>query len=236
MRLLTLLLLSLLCSASMYAQSPLAFKYQGIAADDVGNLLSDQSLDLRITLIEGGADGLEVYQETHTTTTSSIGHYMIDIGRGNPVFGSFAEVDWSMGSYWSQIEIDLDNAGNYQILSNLPLLSVPIANFALTADSGMPGLKGLKGPDGAAGPMGASGPVGPACPPGITGDEGDPGPPGPQGVDGEQGPDGFSHLPVRSSVPDESYELLIYLDDGSNRQDGRVGLRYLDGATWVDVN
>jgi len=106
----------------------------------------------------------------------------------------------------------------------------------LTADSGMPGLKGLKGPDGAAGPMGASGPVGPACPPGITGDEGDPGPPGPQGVDGEQGPDGFSHLPVRSSVPDESYELLIYLDDGSNRQDGRVGLRYLDGATWVDVN
>jgi len=216
------------------AQSPLAFNYQGVAANQVGELLSDQTIQLQISLLEDGADGRVLYTEIHEAATDAFGHYMIPIGKGEVVEGDFASLDWSGISIWYQI--DIASGDVFTTVTSLPLLSVPIANYAISAKSGQPGIQGPTGPQGAQGPKGPIGPAGPQCPANPIGPQGEPGPQGAQGASGEEGPAGFSSLELRSSPPEEGYVLLIYLDDGTNRQDGQIGLRYLDDGVWVDVD
>jgi len=216
-----------------WSQSPQAINYQGIAADQLGNIRANEEISIRVSILQGAVDGQNVYSETHQTTTDDGGHYMIVIGEGTLVAGNFAELNWAEQMFWYQIEFQLE--GSYITLSSLPVLSVPIANYALAAEYGQPGRQGIQGPQGPMGPKGATGPAGPQCPANPIGPQGDQGPQGPPGVHGPAGVAGFSALTLRSIPPSEDYQLLVYLDDGTNRADGQVGLRYLENGTWVDV-
>jgi len=120
---------------------------------------------------------------------------------------------------------------------------------------GPQGVQGPLGPQGPAGPVGIDGPPsnigGPPGPQGLpgenggpTGPMGDPGPKGPNGPDGANGPagppgiefydiDGFN---IRNSPPTSSVEVgTIYIDDGTNRQDGKPGFRIFIGSSWTDL-
>lgn len=56
---------------------------------------------------------------------------------------------------------------------------------------------------------------------------------GPQGPSGPEGPP-MSFEPV-SQVPSPNSSKNIYVDDGTNRADGRPGFRFWDGAKWIDL-
>ncbi len=65
--------------------------------------------------------------------------------------------------------------------------------------------------------------------------QGPPGPQGPTGPTGPQGPQGRSaSFSQTSTIPSPS-TMNIYLDDGTNRSDGRPGFRYWNGNEWVDL-
>ena len=85
------------------------------------------------------------------------------------------------------------------------------------------------------GAMGATSPVGPPCPPGLMGDPGPVGPPGIAGEPGAPGMDGFGILPAQSNLPENPENGDIYMDDGTNRTDGKTGLRQFDGTQWIDI-
>lgn len=219
----------------MAAQSPFAVNYQGVAIDNEGNPIVDADISLRLSINENGSDGLIVYQESQLTMTDGIGHYMIEIGRGSVVQGSFADIMWGNNGYWTHIEIDLDNSGTYKSLASIEFLSVPYANYSLTATTGIAGPKGPIGPNGPKGPQGPAAAIGPACPMGQAGDTGDPGPTGPQGLPGPKGPDGFTIMVARSDVPSDTSEGRFYMDDGTNRSDATIGMRFYNGSTWIDL-
>lgn len=100
---------------------------------------------------------------------------------------------------------------------------------------GPAGPTGPQGPDGPMGPPGPAGPHGPQCPPGYQGDVGPPGQAGPQGQQGPDGEDGFGFMFPMSNPPASPSNRDIYLDDGSNRVDGKYGLRYFDQNVWIDI-
>jgi len=104
---------------------------------------------------------------------------------------------------------------------------------------GPAGDRGPQGPlEGPPGPPGLPGPAGdPNGPPGPKGDPGPPGPSGPVGSLGAKGPKGSVGIPVQDilSIPPDPLMQNIYLDDGTNRLDGKLGFRYYISGEWKDL-
>jgi len=224
----------LLClSYKSYSQSTLEFNYQSILLNDDDTALTDESIILRIHLIAGDP-GQVIYSELHETNTSDIGYFSIDIGKGTVLNGDFSSVDWGGLPHFLSIEFQQAN-GEFKLLGNNRLLSVPYALFANFAENTIPGPAGpagdagLPGEMGNPGPPGRCGPAGPAGPVGAS---------GPQGPRGENGPIGETGRPimVKSSQPIANpVQGQIYVDDGTNTADGQIGLRYFTGSEWVDI-
>ena len=71
-----------------YAQAPQAFRYQAIARDAAGNILSGQTVGLRISILQGSREGLAVYSEVHQVQTNNFGLITIDVGEGRQENGN----------------------------------------------------------------------------------------------------------------------------------------------------
>ncbi|MBW8051859.1 MAG: hypothetical protein FVQ77_16275, partial [Cytophagales bacterium] len=62
-----------------FAQSPQAFKYQAIARDNTGNVLPNQKIGLKISILQTIPAGTVVYSETHADTTNQFGLFSLEI-------------------------------------------------------------------------------------------------------------------------------------------------------------
>jgi hypothetical protein len=124
-----------LMTAVVLAQSPLAFKYQAVARTNNGNLIQNQLVAFRITLLQGGPSGTLVYQERHTTYTNNYGLANLDIGKGTVLAGSFGLIDWSAGSMFIKVEFDPLGGTVYQNMGTSELLSVPYSKYSTIAEN-----------------------------------------------------------------------------------------------------
>ncbi|MFN6117052.1 MAG: MopE-related protein [Flavobacteriales bacterium] len=128
-----LLLLALGFSTLLTAQAPQAFDFQGVARNASGQVLSDQAIALRISILSGGPSGTVAYQETHNVTTSPFGLFSIAIGIGTPTQGSFQAIGWGASSHFIQVEMNATGAG-FVDMGTTQLLSVPYALHARAVD------------------------------------------------------------------------------------------------------
>ncbi|MBL0034168.1 MAG: putative metal-binding motif-containing protein [Flavobacteriales bacterium] len=133
MRFLTLFVTALLCSA-LTAQVPQAFDFQAVARDASGNVLSTQSVGVRLTVRSGAATGPIAYRETHAVVTSSFGLFSVAVGQGNTVQGEFATVAWGSAPHYLQVELDGSGGSTYVDMGTTQLLSVPYALHAGSVD------------------------------------------------------------------------------------------------------
>lgn len=170
-----------LLSKLTFSQAPQKFSYQAVVRNSANQLIVNQAIGVKISLLQGNSTGVIVYSETHAPTTNNNGGISIEIGGGNVLNGTFNSINWGNGPYFIQTETDVEGGTNYTITSTTQLLSVPYALFAANAGSSIPGPAGPQGATGPAGPQGATGPQGPAGPQGLTGAQG---PTGPQGAPG----------------------------------------------------
>lgn len=118
--------------ATAVAQAPQSFKYQAVARDANGDIIKNQVVALRLSILKGGASGNVVYSETHTPATGAIGVFSLNVGQGTVQNGLFDAVDWGADDYWLRIEMDASGGTNYQIMGTSQLLSVPYALHAET--------------------------------------------------------------------------------------------------------
>jgi len=168
-----IIILALMFSSAMLnAQIPQAFSYQAIAMDSNGDLVTDSEVGIEISVLIGTPTGDNVYTESHLVMSTSLGHINLEVGRGTPVLGQFANVIWSEDAHFLEIKMDVAGGTDYQFVGTVQLLSVP---FAFYAEESLSGIQG---------PIGPTGPIGPA---GAQGPEGAPGPQGQAGT-GIQGP------------------------------------------------
>ncbi len=120
---------------------PPGINYQAVARDAKGAPLAEQTIQLKISLLAGDAQGKTVYEETHSVRTGALGMFSIVVGQGQTLSGDFTRVPWSEYQIWMELAVDEAGNGNYLPLSASRLMAVPYAFHAGTADQ-------LKGDDG----------------------------------------------------------------------------------------
>ena len=152
-----LLSLMLICSIAM-AQSPERMSYQAVIRDADGQLITNTSVGVQISILQGTAEGPVVFAETHNALTNANGLISIQIGAGTAVTSTLNQVDWALGAYFLKTETDPTGGTNYSISGVSEMLSVPYALYA--ENSGTPGPQGPKGDKGDPGEQGPQGPAG----------------------------------------------------------------------------
>jgi hypothetical protein len=129
MRRICLLILSISSVLVSMAQVPQAFNYQAIGRRANGSPIVNQDITVRFSIIEGTALGPTIYQETHTTQTSTTGLFMLSIGQGTVISGTFAAIPWETGNKYLKVEIALGGTV-YLVQGTTQLLSVPYALYS----------------------------------------------------------------------------------------------------------
>ncbi|MFM7700756.1 MAG: hypothetical protein ACKO7V_08215, partial [Bacteroidota bacterium] len=185
------MLMMLMVASQVFAQVPERFTHQAVMRGASGQLLTNQSIGVLVSVLSGSASGSDVYVERHTATTNANGLMSIEIGGGVAQSGTFAGINWGGASFYLKVEADLAGGTNYGISSTSQLLSVPFALYAKNpGPAGPAGAQGPAGNDGAPGAAGAQGPAGPAGPQGPAGAAGAQGPAGNDGAPGAAGAQG----------------------------------------------
>jgi len=121
--------------ALAFAQAPEKMSYQAVIRNSNNVVVSNHSVGMRISILQGTATGTSVYTETQTPTTNANGLIAIEIGTGTIVSGTFANIDWANGPYFVKSETDPNGGSNYTLTGTSQLLSVP---YALYAKNGVP--------------------------------------------------------------------------------------------------
>lgn len=173
-------------SLSTFAQSPQKFSYQSVIRNAGNQLVENQQLGIKISILQGNANGTVVYAETHNPLTNANGLVTLEIGGGSLLSGNFGNINWASGPYFVKTETDLNGGSNYTITNSQQLLSVPFALYATNAGNSTPGPQGPVGPQGPTGPQGPIGATGPQGPIGLTGATGPQGPQGAPASDDQQ--------------------------------------------------
>jgi hypothetical protein len=112
------------------AQVPQKMTYQSVIRNTNGDLLTNTSIGIQISILKNSPTGQAVYIETMSNTTNENGLLTLEIGGGTPVTGTFAAINWATGTYFVKTETDPSGGTNYSIIGVGQLLSVPYALFS----------------------------------------------------------------------------------------------------------
>ena len=129
------ILVAVLLTASVFAQTPEKMSYQAVIRNSSDQLVTNQGIGMQISILQTTATGTAVYVETHNTTTNANGLVTVEIGNGTVVSGDFATIDWATDVYFIQTETDPTGGTTYTITGTTQLMSVPYALHAKTAES-----------------------------------------------------------------------------------------------------
>ena len=139
MKKLIVLLLTVLLTAILYAQSPQMFNYQAIIRNASGVIIQNQNTGIRIMIRDASPTGAILYQEVHSITSNNYGLVNLEIGGGTAQTGNFSSIDWANGTKFIEIDIDATGGTNYIKMGTSQLLSVPYALHSKTAENGFSG-------------------------------------------------------------------------------------------------
>ena len=134
-----ILVLLFLLSANVWSQSPEKMSYQAVIRDSDNNLVSNQTVGIQISILQGSASGTAVYVETHEPTANENGLVTLEIGTGAVVSGDFSSIDWSAGPYFLKNETDPSGGNDYSTSGTCELLSVPFALYAKNSGNAFSG-------------------------------------------------------------------------------------------------
>lgn len=128
----------LIClSINLFGQAPESFSYQAIIRNQNAILITEQTIGIRISILENSETGNPIYIETHVTNTNSNGLATLEIGTGSVIEGLFSAINWSTGSFFIKTEIDIEGGNNYSIEGVSKFHSVPYALYANNAANGL---------------------------------------------------------------------------------------------------
>ena len=131
----------LVLSAMSFAQVPQMMSYQAVVRGSDNNLVANQQISMRVSILQGSAEGDVVYTETHSATTNANGLVSIEIGNGTSN-DEFSTINWANGPYFVKTETDVNGGENFEIVGVSRLLSVPYAMYAQSAGN-MPDVSGF---------------------------------------------------------------------------------------------
>jgi hypothetical protein len=136
---LLLVLLMIMPFAALYAQSPESFTYQCVVRDANGDIVPDQQVSFRLSIVAGSVSGTVVYSETHDVTTNMFALANLVVGTGTVISGDISAIDWGSGLHFFRVEVDITGSASYVDMGTVQLLSVPYALYAKTSGNSFSG-------------------------------------------------------------------------------------------------
>jgi uncharacterized protein (TIGR02145 family) len=120
------------CSIIALAQAPNKMSFQTVVRNNLGKLVSNKTIGVRLSILKTTSTGTAVYVESHSKTSNVNGLLTLEVGTGTVTSGTFATIDWAQGPYFLKTEMDVNGGTNYSITGVTEFVSVP---YALTANS-----------------------------------------------------------------------------------------------------
>ena len=93
-------LLTTLIFFNLLSQAPEKFSFQAVVRNTSNQLVANQEIGLKISILQGSSNGAVAFSEVHSPITNSQGLLSIQVGNGNNVFGNFSSINWSSGLYY----------------------------------------------------------------------------------------------------------------------------------------
>ena len=119
--------------STVFAQSPNLLQYRAVIRNASGQVVVNQAVGMRVSLLKASATGTVVYSESHRDTTTANGLVTVDIGAGTLLSVSFGSINWGQGPYFIKTETDITGGTNYLLIGTTQLLSVPYSFYAQSA-------------------------------------------------------------------------------------------------------
>ena len=115
-----------------------SINYKAIIKDNLGNVVSNQSVTVQFAIQQGVAF-TTVYSESHNPTTDQNGIIVLNIGEGTPISGSYNAIAWGSDEHHLNVQVDI--GGGLVDLGTTQFMAVPYALAAQEAtfktDSGV---------------------------------------------------------------------------------------------------
>ena len=138
-------LITIVFIGDLVSQAPNLMSYQAVIWDASGNLVSEKTVSIKISILQGSVSGTSVYSETHKVQTNINGLVSLMIGGGTNATGKIADINWGGGSFFLKTETDPTGGNSYTITGITQLVSVPYAlhsNTSNNLNTPKPGLPG----------------------------------------------------------------------------------------------
>jgi hypothetical protein len=119
-----LLYLITLVTSISFAQEGIS--YQAIAYDNNGFEMSNQEIQLQLSILGDSINGSAEYVETHTVTTDDFGLFSIVIGSGITE-GNMSSVNWKSPKF---LKVEMQNGEDMTTLGVSQFLSVPYSYYS----------------------------------------------------------------------------------------------------------
>ncbi|WP_347921765.1 tail fiber domain-containing protein [Pontimicrobium sp. SW4] len=114
--------------------------YKALVKDNLGNVVANQSITVQFQILEGVGQ-TNVYQETHTPTTTTNGFVVLIMGTGTVNSGVFNTIDWGNDDHYLNVRI---NTGSGLIdMGTTQFSAVPYALHAKSVDGAVSKLNDL---------------------------------------------------------------------------------------------
>ncbi len=128
----TLLLLTIMLVITNLAQgqTPYGINYQAVLRNSMNQIVTNQNVGIRMSILENSTTGTVIYSETFNTTTNAYGLVNIVLGQGTVLSGVFNTIDWGSASHFVKVDVDFTGGLNYQFMGTSQLQSVPYALYA----------------------------------------------------------------------------------------------------------
>ena len=126
------LISAVILTVSLWAQAPNKMSFQTVVRNNLGKLVVNKSIGVRLSILKTSSTGTAVYVETHSKTSNVNGLLTLEVGIGTVTSGTFTTINWSQGPYFLKTEMDVNGGSNYTITGVTEFVSVP---YALTANS-----------------------------------------------------------------------------------------------------
>ena len=124
------IIIAIALTTGLYAQAPNRMSYQSVVRTANGQLVANSIVSVRISILQGSANGNISYMETHVRTSNENGLVSLEIGGGTVVLGTFSSINWASGPFFLKTETDASGGTNYSISATSQLMSVPYALYA----------------------------------------------------------------------------------------------------------
>ena len=129
------LISAVILTVSLWAQAPNKMSFQTVVRNNLGKLVVNKSIGVRLSILKTSSTGTAVYVETHTKTSNVNGLLTLEVGTGTVTSGTFTTINWAQGPYFLKTEMDVNGGSNYTITGVTEFVSVPYALNSKTSDA-----------------------------------------------------------------------------------------------------